>query len=139
MRLEERMFSKSDTQTVLEHAARPEWHLDKAHAMYELAIRSLEDPSLLDAAWNCIGKEIVYVPRQGPPLGQPAAALLLDSGQKAVEKSLVATMQDWSVDQQRDFFYGVVQESKRHAFLNRLIAEFGFAPKIEVSRDGSIA
>jgi len=138
MRLEERMYSETDTQKVIEYASHPNWHLDKSHAMYELAVRALEDHSLLSAAWNCIGKEIVVVTRQGPPLGQPAAVVLVDAGGEEVERALVEAMQEWSIEQQRDFFFGVVEKSERYAFFNRLISSFGFNPKVEVNKDGSV-
>lgn len=138
MRLEDRMYSEADTQKVIEYASHPAWHLDKAHAMYELALRALEDHSLLRAAWSCIGNEIVVVTRQGPPLGQPAAAALLDEGSEAVERALVEAMQFWSLEQQRDFIFGVVEKSRRYNLVSHLISDFAFTPKVKVNEDGSI-
>ncbi|MCO6045205.1 hypothetical protein NG895_14935 [Aeoliella sp. ICT_H6.2] len=137
MRLEDRMYSEADTQTVIKYASHPDWHLDKAHAMYELALRALDDPSLLNTAWNCIGREIVFVTRQGTPLGMPAAAVLLEAGQDVVEKVLVEAMQDWSFEQQRSLFFGAVEKSGRRIFFDRLQANYDFVPKIEVNKDGS--
>ncbi|MGV3606105.1 MAG: hypothetical protein ACO1RA_06830 [Planctomycetaceae bacterium] len=107
MKLEERMFAKSDTKTVIEAASHPTWHLDKAHAMYELAIRALSDFSLLKEAWRCIGEEIIIKTRQGLPLGQPVAFVLLGSGNDKVEESLVTALNTWSKEQQADFFIGL--------------------------------
>ncbi|QDT57112.1 hypothetical protein Pan44_51780 [Caulifigura coniformis] len=138
MRLEERMYSETDTQKVIECALHSGWHLDKAHAMYELALRALKDHSLLGVAWNCIGNEIVVATRQGPPLGQPAAAALLDAGQGEVERALAGVMQNWSIEQQRDLFLGSVEKSERYGLVSRLISSFGFTPKVEINKDGSI-
>ncbi|QDT20218.1 hypothetical protein [Gimesia chilikensis] len=138
MRLEERMYSETDTQQVIEIASHPGWQLDKAHAMYELAFRALEDPSLLSVAWNCIGSELEVMNRQGPPLGQPAATVLVDANQEAVERALVEAMQVWSIEQQRDFFLGIIEKPERYTYLNRLIINFSLAPKVDIDIDGNV-
>lgn len=138
MKLEDRMYAETPIETVIKFASHPEWHLDKAHALYELALRALEDKSLLTEAWRCIGNEIVVVSRQGPPLGQAAAAALLDSGVEGVEESLVKSLDSWSREQQADFFLGLYSRGERNEAINRLRREYGFVPKVKISSSGDV-
>ncbi|TWT34216.1 hypothetical protein [Blastopirellula retiformator] len=138
MRLEDRMYQGTDIEKVIENASHPQWHLDKAHAIYELALRALDDTSLLAPAWSCIGKEIIFVTRQGPPLGLPAATVLIDAGKDTIEKALADEMNSWSMEQQRDFFFGVVEKPDRRALLDRLVSSYGYQPKIRVDENGGV-
>jgi hypothetical protein len=133
MRLEDRMFRNSTTERVIENASYPKWHLDKAHAMYELAIRAMSDTSLLPIAWQCFGREIEYGIRQGPPLGQPAAALLIDSKLPKVERTMVEALNEWSARQQEHFLIGLFERAERRAVMDRLEGTFGFKSKVTLN------
>jgi hypothetical protein len=137
-RLEDRQFKQLPITKVLEYASCPKWSLDKAHAIYELACRSLENPALLPDAWRCIGAEITFATRQGTPLGQPAAALLLESGVKGVEETLVESMRDWTEQQQADFFFGLFPKNERRSVVNRLRTGYSFVPKVRIDEQGDV-
>jgi hypothetical protein len=136
--LEDRIFAESSLEKVLSAASYREWHLDKAHAIFELAHRAVEDETLLPDAWRCIGAEITFESRMGPPLGQPGAVFLLDNRNHSIEQALVDSMKSWAPQQQMDFFIGVVQRDERGAFLNHLIATYGFEPKIRIGVKGEV-
>lgn len=136
--IEDRQYKDFDLNRVIRIAEHPEWHLDKAHAIYELACRSLEDPALLPAAWRCIGSEITYVTRQGPPLGQGGAVILLDRGDQQSERIMVECMNDWTAQQQADFFLGLVPKEDRKSFVNRLSTDYSFVPKVKIDDHGEI-
>lgn len=137
-KLEDRMYRGYPIDKVLKYASRPEWNLDKAQAIYELACRGLGDPSLLPAAWRCIGAAIKYENRLGTPLGQPAALLLIDSKRSDVETSMIESMQHWTSRQQADFFWGLFRKRERLAEIERLLAVYGFQPKFRVDGTGSV-
>ena len=139
MKLEERMYAETDLDTLVSYASHPEWHLDKAHALYELALRATEDKSLLPLAWKCIGSEITFAARQGPPLGQPAAVLLVDSGMSELEESLSHALGEWTSTQQADFLLGVYAKDERKPLVDRLAENFGFVSKVKVSEAGEVS
>lgn len=136
--LEDRKYKTFERKAVIELAARPEWSMDKSHALYELATRALDDPSLLPIAWSCIGTEILFKTRSGTPLGHPAAILLVDSKDKTVEATLAKALAEWTKMEQMDFFFGVVLPEQRFALAKRLENDYGLELKVLIYEDGEI-
>lgn len=131
-----RKYSELPLESVIKIALYPEWHLDKAHGIYELAFRSLHDPSLLPLAWKCISSEITIVTHGGPPLGQAGAVLLLDNRNPVIEETMVASISEWSKEQQTHFFFSLFPKHLRVEEVNRLKSEYGFQPKFSLNSAG---
>lgn len=131
-----RKYSELPLESVIEIASYPKWHLDKAHGIYELAFRALHDPSLLPLAWKCVSSEITIVTHGGPPLGQAGAALLLDNRNPTIEETMVDALNDWSEEQQTDFFFCLFPRHRRLEEVNRLKSEYRFQPKFSLNSAG---
>lgn len=72
-------------------------------------------------------------PRQLPPPGWVAASRLLASGDAAVTGALLASVRDWTTEDQRSFLEWCIPRGMRAAGLDELLRRFGYHLAVPLS------
>jgi hypothetical protein len=136
--LSDRIFADESESRLFEICKHDGWHLDKAHALYELAFRSILRHDILDDTLHLIGQNIRFADRLGTPLGQPAAALLVDTNDKIILAHIAKSLSTWSAEAQRDFALSMYDKNDRQDAWATLIKECGLVSKIAINQHGEV-
>jgi hypothetical protein len=135
--LQDRKYRSLSDDRLLQMASYSEWHIDKAHVLYELAHRAIDDHSLLPQVLQLIGKEVSFTGSHGTPLGQPAAAVLVDCTSDAVRGHVARGVSEWDATSQCDFFLSMFDKTERASAFQEYVAKYNFVPKILIDDRGN--
>lgn len=119
-----------------------DWQMAYYTLLEELAIRALQDGSILDDVIEALGRHMQVFQRisMGMPLARPGLEQLLEHGGKDIRQRLIDHANDWDVERQINF-YGYFSPDTRgeddrvlaeQVNLEEIKEKYGFKPKFGI-------